>query len=96
MYIVARVLREFRSPITAILAAGENIRDGLLEDKEKPARIRNHHHRTGHAADESLGTNPALRRNIRRSRRDMRALTVGEVIGNTGEHLILFSRTDSP
>jgi signal transduction histidine kinase len=31
---VACVLHEFRSPITAILAAGENIRDGVLEDKE--------------------------------------------------------------
>ena len=34
MDIVACVLHEFRSPITAILSAGENIRDGLLEDKE--------------------------------------------------------------
>jgi hypothetical protein len=29
-----------------------------------------------------LGPNPALRRHIRRSSRDMRTLTVGEVIGN--------------
>jgi hypothetical protein len=34
MYIIACVMREFRSPIMAILAAAENIRDGLLEDKE--------------------------------------------------------------
>lgn len=33
MDIVACVLHELRIPITAILSAGENIRDGLLEDK---------------------------------------------------------------
>ena len=32
--IVACVLHELRTPITAILSAGENIRDGLLEDKD--------------------------------------------------------------
>jgi signal transduction histidine kinase len=34
MDIVACVLHELRNPITAILSAGENIRDGLLEDKD--------------------------------------------------------------
>ena len=34
MNIVACVLHELRIPITAILTAGENIRDGLLEDKD--------------------------------------------------------------
>lgn len=33
--IVACVLHELRTPVTAILSAGENIRDGLLEDKER-------------------------------------------------------------
>jgi signal transduction histidine kinase len=33
MDIVACVLHELRTPITAILSAGENIRDGLLEDE---------------------------------------------------------------
>jgi signal transduction histidine kinase len=32
--IVACVLHELRTPITAILCAGENICDGLLEDKD--------------------------------------------------------------
>jgi signal transduction histidine kinase len=34
MDIVACVLHELQTPITAILSAGENIRDGLLEDKD--------------------------------------------------------------
>jgi signal transduction histidine kinase len=34
MEIVACVLHELRNPITAILSAGENIRDGLLMDKD--------------------------------------------------------------
>lgn len=34
MEIVACVLHELRTPITAILSAGENIRDGLLMDKD--------------------------------------------------------------
>jgi signal transduction histidine kinase len=34
MDIVACVLHELRIPITAILSAGENIRDGLLEDQD--------------------------------------------------------------
>ena len=34
MDIVACVLHELRTPITAILCAGENICDGLLEDKD--------------------------------------------------------------
>src|SRR5580704_17816724 len=34
MDIVACVLHELRTPITAILSAGENIRDGLLKDKD--------------------------------------------------------------
>lgn len=32
--IVACLMHELRTPITAILSAGENIRDGLLEDKD--------------------------------------------------------------
>jgi signal transduction histidine kinase len=34
MEFIACVLHELRIPITAILSAGENIRDGLLEDKD--------------------------------------------------------------
>lgn len=34
MDMVACVLHELRTPITAILSAGENIRDGLLEDRD--------------------------------------------------------------
>lgn len=81
MDIVACVLHELRTPITAILSAGENIRDGLLEDKDglreegkiiiaQAMRLMN------------LGDRILLyaRTGKAGSRSDMRALTVLEVI----------------
>ena len=83
MDIVACVLHELRTPITAILSAGENIRDGLLEDKDslreegtiiiaQAMRLMN------------LGDQILLYASTGKPgpRRDMRALTVFEVIDN--------------
>ena len=83
MDIVASVMHELRTPITAILSAGENIRDGLLTDKEslreegtiiiaQAMRLMN------------LGDQILLYASTGRGapRRDMRSLTVVEVIDN--------------
>jgi signal transduction histidine kinase len=83
MDIVACVLHELRTPITAILSAGENIRDGLLEDKdslrEEGTIIIAQAMRLMNLGDQILlyaSTGKAG------SRRHMRALTVVEVIDN--------------
>jgi signal transduction histidine kinase len=83
MEIVACVLHELRTPITAILSAGENIRDGLLEDKdslrEEGTIIITQAMRLMNLGDQILlcaSTGKAV------SGRDMRALTVVEVIDN--------------
>jgi signal transduction histidine kinase len=83
MDIVACVLHELRTPITAILSAAENIRDGLLEDKnslrEEGTIIIAQATRLMNLGDQILlyaSTGKAG------PRRDMRALTVVEVIDN--------------
>ena len=81
MDIVACVLHELRTPITAILSAGENIRDGLLVDKdslrEEGAIIITQAMRLMNLGDQILlyaSTGKAG------TRRDMCRLTVVEVI----------------
>jgi len=81
MDIVACVLHELRTPITAILCAGENIRDGLLEDKdslrEEGTMIIAQAMRLMNLGDQILLYASTGKPG---PRRDMRALTVGEVI----------------
>jgi signal transduction histidine kinase len=90
--IVACVLHELRTPITAILSAGENIRDGLLEDKD---RLREEGTIIIAQAMRlvSLGDQILLyaRTGKTGSRRDMRPLTVAEVIDHavTGTFALL-------
>ena len=83
MNIVACVLHELRIPITAILSAGENIRDGLLKDgeslREEGTLIIAEAMRLKNLGDQILlyaSTGNA------QPRCDMRALTVGEIIDN--------------
>jgi signal transduction histidine kinase len=83
MDIVACVLHELRTPITAILSAGENIRDGLLEDeaslREEGTIIIAQAMRLMNLGDQIM-----LYASTRKPgpRPDMRALTVVEVIDN--------------
>ena len=83
MDIVACVLHELQTPITAILCAGENIRDGLLEDKnslrEEGTIIIAQAMRLMNLGDQIL---LYARTGKAGSRRDMRPLTVVEVIDN--------------
>ena len=81
MDIVACVLHELRIPITAILSSGENIRDGLLEDKdslrEEGTNIIAQAMRLMNLGDQILLYASTGRPG---PRRDMRALTVADVI----------------
>ena len=81
MDIVACVLHELRTPITAILSAGENIRDGLLDDKdslrEEGTIIIAQAMRLMNLGDQIL---QYARTGKAAPRRDMRRLTVIEVI----------------
>jgi signal transduction histidine kinase len=79
--IVACVLHELQTPITAILSAGENIRDGLLKDKdslrEEGTIIVAQATRLMNLGDQIL---LYARTGKAGPRRDIRALTVVEVI----------------
>src|SRR5579863_7366143 len=79
MDIVACVLHELRTPIAAILSAGENIRDGLLDDKdslhEEGATIIAQAMRLMNLGDQIL----LYASTGKPGPRDMRALTVVEV-----------------
>jgi len=83
MDIVACVLHELRTPITAILSAGENIRDGLLEDKnslrEEGSIIIAQAMRLMNLGDQILLYASTGKAGFMRH---MRALTVVEVIDN--------------
>lgn len=88
--IVARVMHELRTPITAILSAGENIRDGLHVDKdslrEEGTIIITQAMRLRHLGDQILlyaSTGGA------RPRREMRALTAEEVLDNAVNHVFV-------
>lgn len=81
MDIVACVLHELQNPITAILCAGENIRDGLLEDKES-LREEGTIIITQAMRLMSLGDQMMLYAKTGRAapRRDMRALTAAQLV----------------
>ena len=83
MDIVASALHELQTPITAILCAGENIRDGLLEDRES-LREEGTMIITQAMRLMSLGDQMLLYARTGRTtpHRDMRALTVTELIDN--------------
>jgi signal transduction histidine kinase len=90
MDIVACVLHELRTPITAILSAGENIRDGLLKDKdtlrEQGTIIIAQAMRLMNLGDQVLLYASTGKP---RPRRDMRALALGEVIDNAVDSALI-------
>ena len=80
MDMVACVMHELRTPITAILSAGENIRDGRLDQdglREEGALIIAEAMRLMNLGDQILLYARAGRSGLRR---DVRTLTAGEVI----------------
>jgi len=81
--IIAGVLHELETPLAAILAAGENIRDGLLEDRERLCAegkiIVAYARRLRSLGDQILLYASTGEQGIIR---DIRALTAGEVIDN--------------
>jgi signal transduction histidine kinase len=82
MDMVACVMHELRTPITAILAAGENIRDGRLDKndlREEGVLIIAEAMRLMNLGDQILLYAKAGRSGLRR---EVRTLTAGEVIGH--------------
>jgi signal transduction histidine kinase len=88
--IVACVLHELRTPITAILAAGENIRDGLLDDKDS---LREEGTIIIAQAMRLMNLEDQILRYASTSKpgpmRDMRALTVVEVIDDAVNNALI-------
>jgi signal transduction histidine kinase len=90
--IVACVLHELRIPITAILSAGENVRDGLPADKdslrEEGTIIITQAMRLMNLGDQIL-----LYASTAKPRRDMRVLTAADVIDDALKNtFILFQQ----